>query len=608
MKNILSLYILALLAFVFVYSCSSEEEDTSPPPSIITTPKPEPEPTPATTQYTLTVTAGEGGSVSTEGGTYDEGTSVTITATPNEGYEFVRWVGFDSNLSNISLTLNTNSTLYAIFQKMYYSINYGQIFVESPSKKSLINNLRKIETEDFKINEIGWLGIEMREFHNGGFYGTGSIDPGFFDFVIMNNKRLDLNNDGIEDLIFTAENFPHTVMKESNMGFLVLLNNNDGTFDFGNDLLDSEILNANHPYRIEKGDFNGDGIDDFVATNIGDPIVQDGITYASAALPVLALSNSNGTFSYSTLSNIYGMKIGEKYFEEDYGLDSVPDWVGHETISVADFDNDNDLDIFLQNKILYNDGKGLFTVNGFQFSKEIIERTYSSKAKDLNNDGYADLIFSDMNNNKKVYILISSLNGSEVNYEKIELPTGYFGDENNNPNYIECFDINNDGFQDILIGSSRKNPYYLGSAIQVIINQGGISFIDQTSNFIASQDIYDNFDGQGYIDIIDFDNDNDLDIIHQTSSRNSPTYGTNIYVNNNGFFEIFDFNKIPFISWKDFLGYEIFWDDSQTVEFEIKQSIFPIRINNKVSFVSSVETLGPRQRITHEKFYTIQPK
>ena len=35
------------------------------------------------TQFTLTVTFGEGGTVSTEGGTFDEGTEVTITATPN---------------------------------------------------------------------------------------------------------------------------------------------------------------------------------------------------------------------------------------------------------------------------------------------------------------------------------------------------------------------------------------------------------------------------------------------------------------------------------------------------------------------------------------------
>jgi hypothetical protein len=31
--------------------------------------------------------------VSTEGGEYEEGTEVTITATPDEGYEFIGWEG-----------------------------------------------------------------------------------------------------------------------------------------------------------------------------------------------------------------------------------------------------------------------------------------------------------------------------------------------------------------------------------------------------------------------------------------------------------------------------------------------------------------------------------
>ena len=31
----------------------------------------------------------EGGTVSSEGGTYDDGTEITVTATPAEGYEFI---------------------------------------------------------------------------------------------------------------------------------------------------------------------------------------------------------------------------------------------------------------------------------------------------------------------------------------------------------------------------------------------------------------------------------------------------------------------------------------------------------------------------------------
>ena len=92
MKKLLYPIAFALTAFLILYSCSAAEEDTTPPPSIIQTPEPEPAPT----QYTLTVTAGEGGTVSTEGGTFDEGTEITIIATPDEGYELVGWEGSDS--------------------------------------------------------------------------------------------------------------------------------------------------------------------------------------------------------------------------------------------------------------------------------------------------------------------------------------------------------------------------------------------------------------------------------------------------------------------------------------------------------------------------------
>ena len=109
----------------FVYSCSAEEEETTPPPSVIKPSTSEPEPTPTVTQFTLTVTAGEGGSVTT-GGTYDEGTNVTVTATPSEGYEFAGWEGSDSTDASLTLQLNSNESIQALFQsrpKLYYAKN-----------------------------------------------------------------------------------------------------------------------------------------------------------------------------------------------------------------------------------------------------------------------------------------------------------------------------------------------------------------------------------------------------------------------------------------------------------------------------------------------------
>jgi len=101
-----------LILFAFVYSCSAEEEDIAPPAVVVQTPEPEP---PAPTQYTLTVSAGEGGSVTT-GGTYDEGTNITVTATPSEGYEFEGWEGRDETTAELAITLNSNVSLTALFR------------------------------------------------------------------------------------------------------------------------------------------------------------------------------------------------------------------------------------------------------------------------------------------------------------------------------------------------------------------------------------------------------------------------------------------------------------------------------------------------------------
>jgi len=134
MKKLLYPFAFALTAFLVLYSCSAEEEDTTPPPSIIQTPEPEPEP--EVSQYTLTVTAGEGGTVSTEGGTYDEGTEVTITATPAEGYEFVGWEGNDSTEASLTVTLGANTTLNAIFLNLDY-FELQQNFIVIPNGTNL---------------------------------------------------------------------------------------------------------------------------------------------------------------------------------------------------------------------------------------------------------------------------------------------------------------------------------------------------------------------------------------------------------------------------------------------------------------------------------------
>ena len=71
---------------------------------------------PAPTQYTVTVQSNNSawGTVS-GGGTYDEGSTVTISATANQGYHFVQWNDGNSNATR-TVTVTANVTYIATFE------------------------------------------------------------------------------------------------------------------------------------------------------------------------------------------------------------------------------------------------------------------------------------------------------------------------------------------------------------------------------------------------------------------------------------------------------------------------------------------------------------
>ena len=149
MKKLFSLSTIILITFVFIYSCSPEEE-TQAPTSTVQSTTPEPEP-PAPTQYTLTVSAGEGGTVSTEGGAYDEGTNVTVTATPAEGYEFVGWEGSDETINSISITLSADTSLTALFQNTIVSEIIGKWDFSSDTGKNSCTVISIIFSSDLNF-------------------------------------------------------------------------------------------------------------------------------------------------------------------------------------------------------------------------------------------------------------------------------------------------------------------------------------------------------------------------------------------------------------------------------------------------------------------------
>jgi uncharacterized protein (TIGR02145 family)/uncharacterized repeat protein (TIGR02543 family) len=77
--------------------------------------------TPSTYTLTVTVSPAEGGTVSRDpnADSYNAGTHVTVTASPNSGYEFLGWTGaLNSDDNSVTVTMDGNKTLSAGFRKI----------------------------------------------------------------------------------------------------------------------------------------------------------------------------------------------------------------------------------------------------------------------------------------------------------------------------------------------------------------------------------------------------------------------------------------------------------------------------------------------------------
>lgn len=84
-------------------------------------------------ERTYTVTAsGENGTVTGDIGTFVEGYTAVLTATPNPGYKFVKWItnghDYGDTQNPYRIAVNQNLTIIAVFEKLIYDIGYDNLF------------------------------------------------------------------------------------------------------------------------------------------------------------------------------------------------------------------------------------------------------------------------------------------------------------------------------------------------------------------------------------------------------------------------------------------------------------------------------------------------
>ncbi|MCW1953612.1 MAG: hypothetical protein KIH80_005535 [Flavobacteriia bacterium] len=94
------IYSVIFVGFLLL-SCSSDGGDSEP----VAVPK---------ATFTLTISAANGGAVSSSGGSYEQGKTVTVTATAAQGYEFTSWSDGNTNATR-TFTVSNNTAVTANF-------------------------------------------------------------------------------------------------------------------------------------------------------------------------------------------------------------------------------------------------------------------------------------------------------------------------------------------------------------------------------------------------------------------------------------------------------------------------------------------------------------
>lgn len=288
------------------------------------------------------------------------------------------------------------------------------------------------------------------------------------------------------------------------------------------------------PYHIEVADFNSDGVDDAFIGSFGVPILREDNTNFWVEYPHLALISNEGTHR-----EVYFSQSAPE--AEEYP--ALKNAFAHDASS-GDVDGDGDVDVFMNGVMYFNDGEGNFdlidlnqkqVVESWGIDVQPVARTHAhaSTIGDYNNDGVDDLVilWSAKATEENIYgapewsnILLGPVTRDDPIYLDSELwktlPEPYYGDTNANYNDADSGDINGDGHDDIVIGSTRKTPYYAGSHVQILISNGDGTFSDETSARFADQprseldqSLQGTGIGEGVIVLKDVDQDGDLDIV-----------------------------------------------------------------------------------------------
>jgi hypothetical protein len=538
------------ISLLLLITCSKDStEDNSSvyvaPPTNTTNPIT----TPTVTQYTLTVTAGSGGSVSTAGGTYNDGTSISITATPSEGYGFVGWNGSDSTSSTISLTLTANTTIEALFgqlpqltlpdtpSKMFtkgvgdtLSIGFSHAGGYKSTSLSAEYGSVSVISEPNEGDTEGDIVIE---------YTVNTVQNVDWSRTIAGTDNIEISFTGADDLNTTSEyqvrTQPEPVYKDYlksshdlfatrnkvDINLIRYLNQRDNLYqNYCNGIIDGYNQFGNNFDELDGvayADINNDGYDDILIH----PTYQAPNSFTLIQVEFELYLYNDGSYVYTEID--WG------------GKDPLKRHLARK-ILVGDFDNDGDPDFYSANLGLdippYTGENNSFIINNYNVDgtfdyriHDLLSGSHEASSGDIDNDGDLDIFSVGIRDNAEQNRFNSKFfeNQGGFNFPIWEdrMETQY---ENSfwywrSTYQSELLDVDKDGNIDLLVMGHEWDYYYDWCQDNADGNCGKGKVYWGDENGIFSEDrkslipIVRNFGTSTDFDVIDIDGDGINEII-----------------------------------------------------------------------------------------------
>lgn len=356
-------------------------------------------------------------------------------------------------------------------------------YPKSTSKKNYLISSYNLSKYDYWINSNDIIS-------NGAKYTKDN------PLQVIQTTQLDINMDGFED-IFTYDSYPLNIPTPNPPPSIFLGDGNK----FTKTTWSGPELKNPHGTKLLIGDFNSDSYPDIFSLVAVDP--------PNGAFPAL------NDFCNILFNSPTGFKE-KKEFSDQLGF-----WY---TGCSGDIDSDGDLDIIMfnfhvngngvKNKILWNDGKGIFTFDSEGIG--LIPIVDQAELVDINADGFIDLIIDhiDVSQNSRMP-KIEVLFGNGKGFKWIDNPMISFT-ENQFINSLNFADLDNDLIQEIIVSGfdDKISKYWIRIYKS---DDKGKTFVELTSKWIDVNLISKRFDK---LRIQDIDKNGKLDIISSDKADN----------------------------------------------------------------------------------------